>query len=196
MLDSVLEFYFPVPVRIAFACCSVASNILIGVFTPCDHKHVVWLSHIAFCCGYAMLRIRRGLMYFCCCHNVYMPCTQGYKSINMASASSDIATCKVMLLNVGSQELPVKLNITIDLDEKLSEHIRFAEEFVNKIFCGGYYKTSPKFEISTIDESTGERVVWKEHLTAKQCWGAKPNRQYYVCSRVLPDMDDTKGQAR
>ena len=59
-LDSVLKFYFPVSVRIAFACCSVASNMLIGVFTPCDHKHVDWLSHIAFCCGYVTLRIWRG----------------------------------------------------------------------------------------------------------------------------------------
>ena len=63
-------------------CCGVTSNILIDVFTPCDHKHVDWLSHIVFCCGYDMLRIRRGRMYFCCCHNVYMSCTQGYKITN------------------------------------------------------------------------------------------------------------------
>ena len=40
MSNSVLKIYFPVPVRIAFACCSVASNKLID-FHPGlkDYKH-------------------------------------------------------------------------------------------------------------------------------------------------------------
>jgi len=100
----------------------------------------------------------------------------------MTTTSPDKPTCKVWLLTIGSEELPVKLNVLVGLDQKLRVYFRTAEEFVYELYGGGYNAASPKFEISMLDDD-GNTVVLQEHQTPKQCWDAKANRQYYVIAR-------------
>ena len=87
------------------------------------------------------------------------------------------------------QELPVKLCVTCGVDQKLHVFFRVVEEFI----YGGGDDVSPQLEITMIADN-GDRVVLKEHQTPKQSWDAKANRQYFMCARQLPDMDDTRGQ--
>ena len=112
----------------------------------------------------------------------------------MTSTSPDKPACLVWLLAIGSEELPVKLNVKVGLDQKLRVYFRTAEEFVYTLCGGGYDAASPKFQIFMLDDD-GETVVLQEHQTPKQCWDAKANQQYYVVARQIPDMDDTRGQA-
>ena len=112
----------------------------------------------------------------------------------MTSTSPDKQTCKLWLLTIGSEELPVKLNVKIGLHQKLRVYFRLAEQFVYELAGGGYDDASPKFEIFMVGDD-GETVVLQEHQTPKQCWDAKANRKYYMCVWQLPDMDDTRGPA-
>ena len=62
MLNSVLKIYFHVPVRIAFACCSVASNILIGFLTL---HFVVDMP----CCAFGVVSCTFVVVTTCACHS-------------------------------------------------------------------------------------------------------------------------------
>ena len=102
-------------------------------------------------------------------------------------------TCNLILLTVGEEALPFQLNVKFGVNQKLNLYLRFAEKFFYQVYGDGYDDASPQFEMTMLDDN-GERVVLQEHQTPKQCWDAKANRQYYMCARQLPDMDDTRGQ--
>lgn len=153
----------------------VTTNMLIGFLTL---HFVVDMSRCVF--GVAL--------------TLTLQCTQGYKMLTMAPTSSHVSTCEIILLTVGSAELPIKLNVKFGVDQKLNLYLRLAEKFVYEVYGDGYDDALPRFEMAMLDDD-GERVVLQENQTPEQCWDAKANRKYYMCARQLPDMDDTRGQA-
>lgn len=153
----------------------VTTNMLIGFLTL---HFVVDMSRCVF--GVAL--------------TLTLQCTQGYKMLTMAPTSSHVSTCEIILLTVGSAELPIKLNVKFGVDQKLNLYLRLAEKFVYEVHGDGYDDALPRFEMAMLDDD-GERVVLQENQTPEQCWDAKANRKYYMCARQLPDMDDTRGQA-
>ena len=127
---------------------------------------------------------------------VTLQCTQGYKNINMASTSSHMSTCELILLTDDKGELPIKLNVKFGVDQKLNLYLRIVQKFLYDIYDDGYDdgSPSPQFEVSMLGDY-GERVVLQENQTPKSSWDAKANRKYYMCAWQLPDMDDTRGPA-
>ena len=103
----------------------------------------------------------------------------------MASTSSDIQQkiCQVKLLGMDGKELDVKLNVTYPVNAKLHLFFLRVKDFV----FGERDEAQPPLEIRVVNDA-GEDVVLKEHLTPKQCWGAKQNREYYMFAREVPQL--------
>jgi len=89
-----------------------------------------------------------------------------------------------MLFGFNGHELPMKLCVTCGIHQKLHLCFRVVEEFL----YGGGDEVPPRIEITVI-ANNGDQVVLKEHKTPKESWEAKPNRQYVMFARQLPDMD-------
>ena len=186
MLCSNCIFMWPFVLHLI--CCSMVSNILIGVFACCDHKHVDWLSHIAFCCGYVMLCAHSEWLYVLLvlsqrtCHAPRVTTLQ-----SMASASPDMRPkCKVTLIMMDGAELAVKLCVTYLVHRRLHLFFRIAEDFI----YGERDGIPPRLELTVIADN-GDKVVLKEHLTPNESWDAQENRQYLMLGRQIPDMETT-----
>ena len=81
------------------------------------------------------------------------------------------------------KELSVKICATYLVNQKLHLFFRFVEDFV----LGESDEVQPRLEIIVVDDN-GDDVVLKEHLTPKQSWDAKENKEYYMFARQLKEL--------
>ena len=88
---------------------------------------------------------------------------------------------------MNGKELPLKFSATYFVDAKLHLFFRIVEEFVH-----GGGDAVPPLEITVIADN-GDKVVLKEHLTAKESWDAKQNREYLMSARQLATGDGERG---
>ena len=99
--------------------------------------------------------------------------------------------CKLTVLRMDRKELPLKISATYFVDAKLHLFFRIVEEFI----YGGSEVMRYHHPLKSLSSPimVANKVVLKEHRTAKESWDAKQNREYLMSARQLATGDGEHG---